>query len=117
MRKEAFGPMADDTATYEDLGNRIIRINHGRTTPNPYEFTVGTIVQLRDGVRDESGAFFGWSKDIVVDNVTMHFMHGLGFVSQCSENITLNKVTCAPDPESGRIYDAQKYRTTPSNCL
>lgn len=41
--------MADDTATYENLGNRIIRINHGRTTPNPYEFTVGTIVLLRDG--------------------------------------------------------------------
>lgn len=116
MRKEAFGPMADDTATYEDLGNRIIRINHGRTTPNPYEFTVGTIVQLRDGVRDESGAFFGWSKDIVVDNVTMHFMHGLGFVSQCSENITLNKVTCAPDPESGRICSCFADGSQFSNC-
>lgn len=116
MRKDSFGPMADATATYEDLGNRIIRINHGRATPNPYGLIEGGILQLRDGVRDESGAFFGYSKNITVDNVTMHFMHGLGFVSQCSENITLNRVICAPDEKSGRICSCFADGSQFSNC-
>ena len=116
MRKYAFGPMGDDTATYEDLGSRIVKINHGRTTPNPYEFVVGGIVQLRDGVRDECGSFFGWCKDVVMDNITMHFMHGLGIVAQCSENITLNGLRCTPDPERGRICSCFADGCQISNC-
>lgn len=116
MRKDAFGPMADNSASYEDMGNRIIKISHNHVAPNPYNFIVGGIVQLRDGVRDECGSFFWQSKDIKVENVTMHFMHGLGFVSQCSENITLNHVTCAPDPESGRICSCFADGSQFSNC-
>ncbi|MBO7218184.1 MAG: hypothetical protein J6V50_05730, partial [Clostridia bacterium] len=116
IRKDSFGPMADVTATYEDLGNRVLKISHNYVSPNPYNFIVGGIVQLRDGVRDECGAFFNQSKDIVVENVTMHFMHGLGFVSQCSENITLDRVTCAPDPESGRICSCFADGSQFSNC-
>lgn len=116
MRKYAFGPMGDNTATYEDLGGRVIKIHHGRTTPNPYEFVVGGIIQLRDGVRDECGSFFGWCKDVVMDNITMHFMHGLGIVAQCSENITLNGLRCTPDPVRGRICSCFADGCQVSNC-
>ncbi len=116
MRKHGFSPMADETARYEDLGDRKVKISYQNENYNPYNFIVGGIAQLRDGVRDECGSFFGWSKDITVNNVTMHFMHGLGFVSQCSENITLNHVTCAPDPESGRICSCFADGSQFSNC-
>ncbi len=116
MRKYGFSPMADETARYFDLGDRKIKITYQNEKKNPYNFIVGGIAQFRDGVRDECGAFFWQSKNISVLNVTMHFMHGLGFVSQCSENITLDRVTCAPDPDSGRICSCFADGSQFSNC-
>lgn len=116
IRKHAFGPMTDDTARYEELSDRVVKITFRNEKENPYNFVVGGVAQLRDGVRDESGAFLGWCKDVRLDNVTMHFMHGLGIVAQCSENITLNKITAAPDPATGRIVSCFADGSQFSNC-
>jgi len=62
----------------------------------------GDVLTIRDPYRDNSGAFISLSKDIRLENVKMHYMHGLGIVSQFSENISLFKVSVAPRPESGR---------------
>lgn len=63
----------------------------------------GSILTIRDPYRDNSGAFIAQSKDVRVENVKMRYMHGLGIISQFSENITLKKVDAAPAPESGRV--------------
>lgn len=63
----------------------------------------GDVLTMRDPYRDNCGGFISQSKDIKLEDVKMHFMHGLGIVSQFSENISLFKVIVAPRENSGRI--------------
>jgi len=63
----------------------------------------GNILSIRDPYRDNCGGFISRSKNIKLEDVKMHFMHGLGIVSQFSENISLLKVSVAPRENSGRI--------------
>ena len=69
-------------------------------------FHPGDILTIRDPYRDNAGAFINLSKNIRIENVKMHYMHGLGIVSQFSENISLVKVAVAPRENSGRIISA-----------
>jgi hypothetical protein len=62
----------------------------------------GNVFTVRDPVRDEVGAFIVSSKNIALENIRMHSMHGLGIVSQCSENITMDSVAVEPRQGSGR---------------
>jgi len=70
------------------------------------ELQTGNVLTIRDPYRDNSGALISLSKNIRLENVKMHYMHGLGIVSQFSENISLLKVEVAPRPESGRQISA-----------
>lgn len=67
------------------------------------KYNVGDVLSIRDTYRDNCGGFITLSKDVVLSNVKMHFMHGLGIVSQFAENITLSKVVVAPREDSGRV--------------
>ncbi len=69
-------------------------------------FHAGDILTVRDPYRDNSGGFISLSKNIRIENVKMHYMHGLGIVSQFSENISLVKVVAAPSGNSGRIISS-----------
>ncbi|MCH7228394.1 right-handed parallel beta-helix repeat-containing protein [Haloferula sp. A504] len=64
------------------------------------------IYQIRDPHRDCAGVFTRRSKDILWKDVKFHFIHGMGIVSQFTENITLDGVSVAPDPDSGRTTAA-----------
>lgn len=66
-------------------------------------FRKGDILTVRDPYRDNCGGFISQSRDIKLENLKMHYMHGLGIVSQFSENISLFKVIAAPRENSGRI--------------
>jgi hypothetical protein len=66
------------------------------------DFPVGNVFTVRDPIRDQVGAFIGYSKNIHVKKVNMRYMHGLGIVSQFTENITMEHVTIAPPENSGR---------------
>ncbi len=66
-------------------------------------FRKGDILTVRDPYRDNCGAFINLSKNVELENVKMHYMHGLGIVSQFSENITFCKVQAAPRGNSGRV--------------
>lgn len=72
-------------------------------TPRNFKPREGNILTVRDIIRDQVGMFVFESKDIVLEDVNMHYMHGLGIVSQYTENVTMRRVTCAPREESGRI--------------
>jgi len=69
-------------------------------------FHPGEVLTIRDPYRDNCGAFIHLSKNIRLEAVKMHYMHGLGIVSQFSENISLLKVAVAPRESSGRIIAA-----------
>ncbi|WP_053375241.1 alpha-1,3-galactosidase-related protein [Paenibacillus sp. FJAT-27812] len=66
----------------------------------------GWVLQARDGIRDQVGAFIHQSRDIRLERVAMHFMHGLGIVGQFSENITLRELNLSPRKETGRTVAA-----------
>ena len=66
-------------------------------------FHTGDVLTVRDPYRDNCGAFIDLSKNIQLEDIKMYFMHGLGIVSQFSENISLLKVMVAPRENSGRI--------------
>jgi hypothetical protein len=66
----------------------------------------GDVLTIRDPYRDNCGGLIDLSKNIRLEDVKMHFMHGLGIVSQFSENISLLRVTVAPRENSGRIISS-----------
>ncbi|MEK8130546.1 right-handed parallel beta-helix repeat-containing protein [Paenibacillus filicis] len=64
--------------------------------------SAGWILQARDGIRDQVGAFIHRSRRVRLDNVGVHFMHGLGIVGQSSEDISFNRLELAPRAVTGR---------------
>lgn len=73
---------------------------------SPLQFEPGDVLTVRDPYRDNCGAFINLSKNIRIEQLQMHYMHGLGIVSQFSENISLLKVAVAPRKNSGRIISS-----------
>ncbi|MCF3107361.1 right-handed parallel beta-helix repeat-containing protein [Niabella sp. CC-SYL272] len=70
------------------------------------DFSKGDILTFRDPYRDNSGGFIWLSKNIRLEGVQMHYMHGLGIVSQFSENISFRRVSVKPRETSGRVIAA-----------
>jgi hypothetical protein len=66
------------------------------------EAKVGQTFQMREGTRDQVGVFIHKSKNIQFNNVSTHYMHGLGIVGQYSENLSFHNIICAPRKETGR---------------
>lgn len=63
----------------------------------------GDVLTVRDPVRDQVGGFINCSKNIRLKNLSVRYMHGLGIVSQFSENLFFDHIQIAPDPRSGRM--------------
>ncbi len=59
-------------------------------------YQAGKTLTIRDHIRDHVGAFINLSKNIQLDHITMHYMHGLGIVSQFSENLTYTAINITP---------------------
>ena len=72
-------------------------------TPENFTVKLGNLLTVRDIIRDQVGMFILESRDITLQDIGMHYMHGLGIVSQFTRHITMRRVTCAPRPESNRI--------------
>ena len=104
-----FSPLEDENAYYEEMERGLIRLYFNSHTGinNPYGAKTGYIFQMRDPIRDECGIIVSNCINTSFINVTMHFMSGLGFIAQNSENIYLNgfkvfppggrTVSCAAD--------------------
>ena len=56
------------------------------------------------------------SKDITVENVTVHHAGGMGFVAERSKNITLDHFNVALKPGSGRMLTTTADATHFNNC-
>jgi len=103
MRYSSFEPFFKAKAKTIQEENRTVLFQGDFTKAN---YKVGDMLSIRDTYRDNCGGFITLSKDIVFSDVKMHFMHGLGIVSQFAENITLSKVTVAPREDSGRVISS-----------
>lgn len=69
-------------------------------------FQKGDVLSVRDPYRDNVGGFISRSKNIKLENIGMQYMHGLGIISQFSENISLLKIKVAPAEGSGRTISS-----------
>ena len=88
-------------------GLRIERIEPFRIKAHgKHRLKTGRIYQIRDPFRDCAGVFTRHSRNILWRDVKFHFIHGMGVVSQFSENLTFDSVSIAPDPASGRTTAA-----------
>ncbi|MBE6802202.1 MAG: hypothetical protein E7530_04910 [Ruminococcaceae bacterium] len=61
---------------------------------------VGSVFQSRSIVRDQTGGLIERCKNIKFENLRIKFMHGLGIVSQYSENVSF--LNCDLTPAYGR---------------
>ncbi|WP_169086590.1 right-handed parallel beta-helix repeat-containing protein [Paenibacillus sp. PL91] len=86
----------------EELQPGKIRLHYSQVP----DLAEGLVLQARDGIRDQVGAFIYQSRDIRLERVAMHFMHGLGIVGQFSENISLQEMNLSPRKETGRTAAA-----------
>jgi hypothetical protein len=107
---------------YKELSPGKVRISF---TANP-GFSPGQIWQNRNTFRDYSAIFTRNSKNIEWKNVNVYFMHGMGFVSQFSENISFDNLRVAPRKGSGRTcaawadilhFSGCKGKILINNCL
>lgn len=86
------------------------------STPAGFLPKAGNTLTIRDIIRDQVGMFILESKDITLCRMQMHYMHGLGIVSQYSQNITMNRVKCMPREGSGRLLAASADMMHFSGC-
>jgi len=76
----------------------------------------GSILTIRDHYRDYVGAFHNRSKNIQLKNIHMHYMHGLGIVSQFTENLFFDSVFIKPAEQSGRVIASSADGMQFSGC-
>lgn len=77
---------------------------------------VGNTLTIRDIIRDQVGWFILESRNITLSQVQMHYMHGLGIVSQYTRNITMDRVKCMPREGSDRLLAASADMMHFSGC-
>lgn len=101
MKYSSFKPLSESKAIQTSPSRVTFQGEFSKTN-----FHAGDILTIRDPYRDNAGGFISRSKNIRIENVKMHYMHGLGIVSQFSENISLIKVVAVPSENSGRIISS-----------
>lgn len=85
-------------STITDAGNHRLKITWSN---RPDEVRPGMCYQMRPTKRDHPGTFLWKSKNVVLSNLDIHFLHGFGMVGQSSENITLDDVDFQADMTRG----------------
>ncbi|MBF0648640.1 right-handed parallel beta-helix repeat-containing protein [Dysgonomonas sp. GY75] len=87
----SFDPIRNGQVT--EIAPFKVRIENDFSHTNYIE---GHTVTTRDHIRDHVGVFVNISENIILENITLHYMHGLGIISQFSENLTYNKANIMP---------------------
>lgn len=86
-------------------------------------FPVGSIIQTRSIVRDQTGSLFNRCENLNFINLRIMFMHGLGMVSQFCDTVTFKN--CDLTPKNGRTitstadffqFSGCKGNLTVENC-
>jgi hypothetical protein len=96
-------PLFHNVAAVTDLGARQIRIDYTGATPPS---GAGLVYQMRLIEREEPGGFIWESKNVTMRSMNVYYLQQFGVLGQLCEDITIDKVNFAPDPESGRSTSA-----------
>ncbi|HET9052630.1 MAG TPA: right-handed parallel beta-helix repeat-containing protein, partial [Cyclobacteriaceae bacterium] len=91
MFYSSWNPFLKSTATVLSANRVIFKGNFSGT-----HFMPGEVLTIRDPIRDHVGAFINRSQNISLRNVSLHYMHGLGIVSQFSENLHYDSIYVTP---------------------
>ncbi len=89
-----FGRIALEAEKFEQLDDTTLRIH---LKDKSVYLPVGSILQTRNIVRDQTGSLFQRCKNLVFDNLRVKFMHGLGMVSQFCENVRYTNCNFMPN--------------------
>ena len=92
-------PLFHDVAAVTDLGERRIRIDYTTAAPPS---GAGLVYQMRLIEREYPGAFIWESKNVTMRSMSVCYLQEFGVLGQFSENVTIDDVSFAPDPRSGR---------------
>lgn len=103
----------NNRTSIEDLGNHRVKFTY---SSKPGSVKTGMCYQMRPTVRDTPGTFFWKSKDVVLNNLDIQFLHGFGMVGQTSENITLNDVDFKAPENTGRTTASYADFVQMSGC-
>lgn len=98
--------------TVEEVAPRRLRLYGAKNQ----KFEKGRSYQHRRHVRDCCGVFCDRSSAISYKDVTFHFMHGMGVVSQFSRDLHFDNLRVYPRPETGRTASAWADVTHFSGC-
>lgn len=72
-------------------------------TPADFRAVPGHVLTVRDIIRDQVGILNLESRDVTFRDLQVHYMHGLGIISQYAHNVTMDHVDCMPREGSGRV--------------
>lgn len=98
ITRRAWGPMQDKDAVFREIASNKIRIYYGANKKgNPYGVKKGDYLQMRNPLRDDCGILISDSHNICFKNVTVNYMHGMGFIAQNSSNISADGFSAFPD--------------------
>jgi hypothetical protein len=101
MTYSSFKPFEQGMATERAPGMILFKGSFAGLSLRP-----GNVLTIRDPYRDNCGAFISQSKNISLNHLNMHYMHGLGIVAQFSENLSYKNVRVAPAANSSRIISS-----------
>jgi hypothetical protein len=87
---------------FVQMGDRIVRAFF----PLNVGFKTGIIYQSRDIRRDCAGIFMQYSQDLLLENIRINFMHGMGIVSQFCTNIRMKDLVVKPKDGTDRTCAA-----------
>lgn len=96
-----------------DAGERVVRLDARLSDPLPIP---GDILALVDERRDYPGVFLDGCSDVLLDDVTIRHAGGMGVIGQCCSGLSLQRVTVAPDAQSGRMISTTADATHFVHC-
>ncbi|MCH5329977.1 MAG: right-handed parallel beta-helix repeat-containing protein [Alistipes sp.] len=85
-------------------------------TPDGFNPDTDPVYVVRDYVRDHVGMFIAKSSDVVLEEMEINYMNGIGIVGQFTRNIALRHVECRPHEGSGRVMAASADFSHFSGC-
>lgn len=101
------------TKNVEEISKGIIKAKNWK---NP-KLIPGTVIAMRRWYRPNPGIFVHKGKDIILENVTVHYSEGMGLLAQLTENIYLDNFNVSlRGKDDPRYFTAQADATHFSGC-
>lgn len=97
----------------EEIAPRTIRSKSWKNA----KLIPGTVIAMRSYNRPTPGVFVSHSKDVMFENINIHYAEGMGLLAQMTENITLDKFNiCLRGKKDPRYFTTQADATHFSAC-